>query len=203
MHFEPNEVYHVYNRGNNKQLIFFQDRNYLFLLNKVRTEWKKYCEILNYCLMPNHFHFMLIPNEDACKAVVMSEKVTNLQYLSKQIGHTLSSYTKAINVQNDTAGNLFQKKTKAKCLKEDFIINKNSNSIDYITTCFHYIHQNPLKANLVNDLKDWKYSSWPDYTGLRKGSFCNQEKLFQLTGLSKYNCVDQNILNEKVIENIF
>lgn len=204
MHFEPNEIYHVYNRGNNKQPIFFQKRNYLFFLKKIRTEWGKYCDILSYCLMPNHFHFMLVPNEDACKSIIMAEKNIPMQNLSKQIGITLSSYTKAINNQNATSGNLFQKKTKAKCLKEDPILKDNLNTIDYVTTCFLYIHQNPLKAGLVNNLKDWPYSSWPDYAGLRNGSLCNQEKIFQLTGLSKYDCITQNVLlNENIIERVF
>ena len=204
MHFNPNEVYHVYNRGNNKQPLFFQERNYHFFLNKVRTEWGQYCEILSYCLMPNHFHFMLTPNEDACKTILLADKTTHLQCLSKQIGMTLSAYTKAINVQNDTSGSLFQKKTKAKCLKEDLMLNENLNSIDYITTCFHYIHQNPLKANLVGNLKDWVYSSWLDYAGLRTGNLCNQEKLFQLTGLSEFDFLEQNrVLNENIVKGIF
>jgi len=36
MHFTPNEIYHVYNRGNDKQTIFFNDNNYIFFLNKVK-----------------------------------------------------------------------------------------------------------------------------------------------------------------------
>ena len=158
--------------------------------------------------MPNHFHFILTPNENACKQIIMAEKTTEMQYLSKQIGITLSSYTKAINNQNNTSGNLFQKKTKAKCLHNRLQDTLNyqapESAFDYLTNCFLYVHQNPLKAGLVKNLKDWPYSSWPDYAGLRNGGLCNQEKLFQLTGLSKYDCIDQNILlNEDAIKNIF
>lgn len=138
----------------------------------------------------------------------MAEKITSMQYLSKQIGITLSSYTNAINNQNNTSGNLFQKKTKAKCLRNgqqaNLIYQAPGSPLDYLTNCFFYIHQNPLKAGLVNNLKDWPYSSWLDYAGLRNGDLCNQEKLFQLTGLSKYDCIHQNIiLNENIIKNIF
>ena len=110
MHFLPNEAYHIYNRGNDQQTIFFQDKNYIFFLNKIRNEWKKYCDILAYCLMPNHFHFLIIPNKEACNHVFLDEKLTQIQFFSKAIGKTLSSYTKAINNQNQTTGNLFKRK---------------------------------------------------------------------------------------------
>ncbi|CAN5762157.1 transposase [soil metagenome] len=204
MHFEPNEVYHVYNRGNRKQQIFFQKRNYLYFLKKIKNEWPRYCEILSYCLMPNHFHFMLVPNENACETIVLAEKASHLQYMSKQIGMTLSSYTKAINIQNSTSGNLFQKKTKAKILWTDPVINEPLNKIDFIITCFFYIHQNPLKAGLVNSLENWDHSSWQDYAGLRNGNLCNQEMLYRLAGLSKIDCLNQiKNLNENIITDIF
>lgn len=41
--------------------------------------------------------------------------------------------------------------------------------------CFHYIHQNPLKANLVEQMEDWEMSYYKDYTGLRSGTLCNQQ----------------------------
>ena len=46
---------------------------------------------------------------------------------------------------------------------------------DYCSNCFHYIHQNPWKANLVKRLEDWEYSSFKDYAELRKGSLCNKQ----------------------------
>ena len=142
MHFIPNEVYHVYNRGNNKQLTFFNNDNYIFFLKKIKQEWKDYCDIICYCLMPNHFHFMLMPNEEGCKNITLGEKITHMQNFSKAIGKTLSSYTKAINIQNQTTGNLFQKKTQAKDLNANKAQGKFSTH-DYLLTCFYYIHQNP------------------------------------------------------------
>ena len=118
MHFTPEDIYHVYNRGNDKKTIFFNDNNYNFFLKKVRDEWTKYCEILAYTLMPNHFHFMLKPNAEACENIILGNKSTHMQNFSKTIGKTLSSYTQAINIQNGTTGNLFQKKTKCKCLSD-------------------------------------------------------------------------------------
>ncbi len=53
MHFAPHEYYHVYNRGNNKQPIFFNQVNYLFFLKKIRDQLLPCADIIAYCLMPN------------------------------------------------------------------------------------------------------------------------------------------------------
>ena len=205
MHFEQDNVYHVYNRGNNKQPIFFTEANYVYFLQKIKTEWKQYCEIFCYCLMPNHFHFMLMPNETGCESIVLGDKTTHIQNLSKAIGKTLSSYTKAVNVQNKTTGNLFQKKTKAKCLTENNRTISSFTNSDYLLTCFHYIHQNPKQANLIGNLKDWPYSSYPDYYGFRDGTLCNKILAMQIFDLSAFDFKINKIinLNDKIIEEIF
>ena len=203
MHFIANEVYHVYNRGNNKQPIFFNDDNYIFFLKKVRNEWKKYCDILCYCLMPNHFHFMIVPNKEACINIELGDKLTHIQNLSKAIGKTLSSYTKAINIQNQTTGNLFQRKTQAKCLTE---VSGHLEWPDtYLKTCFHYIHQNPLQANLVKHLREWQYSSYPDYYRHRNGTLCNRDMAMKLLSLSEIDFKNEEVvsLNEKIINQLY
>ena len=205
MHYEPNQIYHVYNRGNAKQPIFFTDANYLYFLQKIKTEWKKYADILCYCLMPNHFHVMLIPNEEGCKNIVLANKETHMQNLSKTIGKTLSSYTKAVNTQNKTTGNLFQKKTKAKLLTEATRTDKLFTNQDYILTCFYYFHQNPLKAKLVKLLSEWPYSSYRDYYNGRNGTICNKPLTMKLLGLSEIDFKKDSVeeLNHTIIERIF
>lgn len=105
-----------------------------------------------------------------------------IQSLTYWIGIVQSSYAQAINKQNGTTGSLFQSKTKAKALNES----------DDIIRCLHYIHQNPIKANLVRKLEAWEFSSFPDYAGSRNGKLCDQHLLFNLT----------NSDNEMVLENI-
>ena len=205
MHFEPDQIYHVYNRGNNKQPIFFTEANYFYFLQKIKTEWKKYADVFCYCLMPNHFHLMIVPNAAGCENIILADKETHMQNLSKTIGKTLSSYTKAINLQNKTTGNLFQKKTKAKSLTGPNTIIESFSNHAYLLTCFHYIHQNPLKAKLVNNLNDWLYSSYPDYYKNRKGTICNKTLVMQLLGLSEIDFEkDTNAeLNDDIIKGLF
>ncbi len=205
MHFEPEHIYHVYNRGNNKIRIFFGPHNYLFLPRKVKQEWLRFCDIFCYCLMPNHFHFMLQAKTEACEDISLKGRVTHLQNLSKTIGKTLSSYTQAINIQNQTTGNLFQKKTKAKCLTDVSMSAHNYTSCDYLINCFHYIHNNPLKATLVKQLKDWPYSSWLDYYGERNGNLCNKKLAMDRIGLTQIDLINSNeiIVNPALTELIW
>lgn len=109
----------------------------------------------------------------------------------------LSSYTQAINKQNKTSGSLFQQNTKAKA------IIKGSNLYDLL--CFHYIHQNPMKAKLVDKMEDWAYSSFKDYCGLRNGTLCDQELAFRLLDLDKKKFYDDSykIIGDDAIKNIF
>jgi len=150
-------------------------------------------------------HFLLVPNEGACNNIFLGDKLTHIQNLSKTIGKTLSSYTKAINIQNKCTGNLFQKKTQAKCLSD---IEAGSNQLtktDYPLTCFHYIHQNPLQANLVQELQEWPYSSFPDYYGYRNGTLSNKKLAMKLLSLSDLDFKNPTkfVLSEELILKIF
>ncbi|MEO5675152.1 MAG: hypothetical protein ABIQ74_10955 [Chitinophagales bacterium] len=126
MHFEAGKIYHVYNRGNNKQPIFFSEENYLFFLKKVDQYLKPSADIL----------------------------------------WLLSSYAKAINKAYYRTGNLFQQKTRSKCVMDGTV----SNAL----TVFHHIHQNALRAGMVKKMEDWSFSSFQDYLGIRQGKLCRK-----------------------------
>ncbi|HEV7780632.1 MAG TPA: transposase [Chitinophagaceae bacterium] len=200
MHFIPGEFYHVYNRGNNRQRIFFHDDNYLFFLKKISGQLKPVSEIIAYCLMPNHFHILVQATASSIK-----ERQTfggkPMQDLAYRIGVLLSSYCQAINKQNKTTGSLFQQKTKAKILNEE----NNTSGISYLEQCFCYIHQNPLVAGLVTSLSDWPYSSYLDYAGLRNDSLCRKEIFFNHTGFQQEDIVKicSAKMEEKLIDKLF
>lgn len=195
MEFFENELYHIYNRGNNRQKIFFKPDNYLFFLAKVRKFILPNCDIIAYCLMPNHFHFLINADSRTISTKVIADKEKNI--LSEGIRMLLSSYTQAINKQNKTSGSLFQQNTKAKA------IIKGSNLYDLL--CFHYIHQNPMKAKLIEKMEDWAYSSFKDYCGLRNGTLCDQELAFRLLDLDKkkFYADSYKIISDDDIKNIF
>lgn len=194
MQFFENELFHIYNRGNNQQQLFFKPENYLFFLKKVRKHILPYCDIMSWCLMPNHFHFLI----NADNRTVQTKKIagTERNVLSEGIRNLLSSYSQGINKQNNTTGSLFQQNTKAKP------ISKGSNFYD--GTCFHYIHQNPLKAKLVSKMEDWEYSSFKDHCAKRNGSLANQELAIRLLALdmSRFYEDSYRIIEDDDLKNI-
>jgi putative transposase len=200
MNFLPGEYYHVYNRGNNRQTVFFNERNYLFFLKKISDQLLPFSDMIAYCLMPNHFHFLLKANENGLKERD-SFGGKPMQELAYRIGILLSSYSQAVNKQNKTTGSLFQQKTKAKILSEE----ENGSRISYFEQCFHYIHQNPLVAGKVDKLQDWPFSSYPDYTGMRNGTICSKEIFYELTGMSMEDIVmkTNDQIEEKILEKLF
>ncbi len=187
MRFTENEIYHIYNRGNNKQPVFFHDSNYNYFLSRIRNDWRPHCKILAYCLMPNHFHLMIQATENSC-IEIPSYGGKPMQLLARKIGLTLSSYAQQINRQNKTTGSLFQQKTKAKCIstpetgQTTLRRGPTVSTPSYIINCMHYIHQNPWKANLVTKMEDWRYSSFLSYASIKEDHLCNRDILMDLTG---------------------
>ena len=202
MNLIPNEFYHIYNRGNNKQKIFFSDANYLFFLKKIRDQLSPVCKIISYCLMPNHFHFIIMATE---KSIIERASFGGkpMQEFPYRIGILLSSYSQAINKQNKTTGSIFQQKTKAKILVE----RTGELQDNYLVNCFHYLNKNPVNSNLVKKLSQWPYSSYLDYTGLRDGTLCDQELFFSLTGLTANDVIsggrNENDLDEDYIKKFY
>lgn len=90
MEFAEGHVYHVYNRGNNSQTVFFTHENYLFFLEKMRKYMLPHSDILAWCLLPNHFHLMIAVKK---VAVEISEQVTS-------DGFKLDPMTRAHRINN-------------------------------------------------------------------------------------------------------
>ena len=184
MQLEENHIYHIYNRGNNSQTIFFNRENYLFFLEKLKRYITPFADILAWCLMPNHFHLMVYVNKVAIELseqVTLSHQLTRERTLNESISILLRSYTRAINKQENRTGSLFQHRTKAICLTEisgispawfqseyGAIINVDDPEKAYPQTCFNYIHHNPVHAGLINNAGEWEFSSFLDYAGKKK-----------------------------------
>jgi len=71
--------------------------------------------------------------------------------------------------------------------------------------CFHYLHRNPLNANLVKELSQWHYSSYLDYAELRNGSLCDKKLFFSLTGLTLSDVINsgQNDFDDDYIKKFY
>lgn len=189
MFFNEDTFYHIYNRGINKQDIFFSKENYLFFVSKLKKLIAPHCSILAYCLMPNHFHLLIYMSKHNTGFISSGQ----MQTLVRKLGTLQSSYTRAINLQENRSGSLFQGKFKAVEL-----------SSEHATTCFHYIHQNPVKAKLTNALEKWGFSSYREYIGNSIFQLCDKTTAYKHLNIAEDIELFKNdslnvIINENVI----
>ena len=198
MQFEKGYLYHIYNQGNNHQKVYFNSENYHYFLKKIRFHILPYADIIAWCLMPNHFHLMVLVNRvDSSEGFAPSEALASSEALAKNqpsgtfnhsIGVMLRAYTNAINKQRNRSGSLFRKNTKAECvncfkgLTPSFVVKDGvtQNNLlipesQYPQVLFNYIHQNPVKAGLVKNETEWEFSSALDYAGDRSGTLINKK----------------------------
>ena len=217
MDFEQHNIYHIYNQGNNKQKIFFIKENYYFFIGKIKTHVLQFADILAWCLMPNHFHIMVYVNypeliagvTDNCSEthpMTSSHRMSAPLSLNNSIAILLRSYTRAINKQENRTGSLFKPHTKAECLtnssgitpaffntKNGTMINRPINAKEYPQICFNYIHNNPVKAWLVDAPDEWEFSSFREFFGgeiLVNKTRVNQLGLHHLSGIDSLNPIN-------------
>lgn len=192
MHFESDHIYHIYNRGNNSQTIFFNRDNYLFFLKKMRKHIVPHCDVISWCLMPTHFHLMVFVRSvdiEITQQVTPSQLLSRTRTFNDSISILLRSYTRAIQKQESRTGSLFQNRTKANCVTKvesltpawfqtnyRATINILDAEKEYPQMRFNYIHENPITDGIVQNMEDWEFSSYSDYVGLREGKLISKER---------------------------
>ncbi|MFM2306210.1 MAG: hypothetical protein RLZZ367_879 [Bacteroidota bacterium] len=143
------EFYHLYNRGNNGENLFYNHENYIYFLKKYDFYLSDYIDTYAYCLLPNHFHLLIrvkqfdsFPKEDS--------KLAYEYRCSEQFRRFFMSYAKAINKQQERTGSLFENAFKR----------KQVNSEVYMSRLICYIHTNPRKHGITDDFQNYLYSSY-------------------------------------------
>jgi REP element-mobilizing transposase RayT len=150
---EFGKYYHIYHRGNNREPIFFEKRNYLYFLKLYGRYIVPVAHTLAYCLMNNHFHFLIqTKTEPQISDFLKKSDISSGQIIepSEQFRRLFISYTKAINKAYGRTGSLFENKFGRIEVKND----------RYLCNLIQYIHHNPQKHGFVNDFRDWPYSSY-------------------------------------------
>ncbi len=159
MRFYNNQLFHIYNQGNNKQQVFFNDENYKFFLWKMRSYLTPFGDLIAFVLMPNHYHWLFFVRQKEVDRTIVNthlDKVENqrrrIKYgkkfipregrgdsdiqkmdLNEAIGMVERTYTRAINKQRERTGSLFRKEAKAKdaWIDEFVTVKKNSGQLDF------------------------------------------------------------------------
>lgn len=181
--FANNYYYHVFNRGIDRREVFTDKREFLRAVEtlkyyrfsslkiklsrflKLTEEEKskllsklaenKLVEIISFCLMPNHFHFLLKQLQD--------------NGISKFLANFTNSYTKYFNTKHERNGPLFQGLFKAVFVETD----------EQLVHLSRYIHLNPSTSSIIeiDNLKDYQWSSFSEYLNLIKGEICATEEI--------------------------
>ncbi len=159
---EPENFYHLYNHSNGNDVIFKTHENYMFFMRQYTQRVVPVCDTFAYCLMPNHFHFLIrvLPENKLEKYFQQKyerrykKAFLNFQtfgkLVSKEFSNLFSSYTQAFNTQKGRIGSLFNPNFKQKKIDSE----------KYLIKTVHYIHNNPIHHGFVGKIEDWKYSSY-------------------------------------------
>jgi REP element-mobilizing transposase RayT len=159
--FQP--VFHIYNRSNDRATLFTEDRYYNYFLKKVDLNFAEVAHLLGYCLMPNHFHFLLTPKHPVTVKLTLDGKPLSRmpnKHIGEAVRRTLMGFTKGFNNELALTGSRFQQRTKCK-YHHGFL----GHGLDYV-------HFNPTEAKLVDHPGEWGYSSYNEYSGLIDSEYC-------------------------------
>jgi putative transposase len=133
----PGLIYHVVNRGNDRQVIFAEDEDYRHYLNTIQRYKKKYqFKLFAYCLMTNHVHLLI--------------KTTGGGSISKIMQSITVAHTRRYNFKYRRCGHVWQGRFHSPIVSED----------NYMLTAMRYIEQNPLRAGMVKGIADYPWSSY-------------------------------------------
>ena len=135
--FVADMPYHIIQRGNNRQDIFFSDTDYKFFLEELGEAKDKHpCHIYGYCLMTNHFHLLVEPKEKK-----------NISLLMKLLG---AKYVRYVNKFHGRTGTLWEGRFKCSLIQAE----------PYFMACLRYIEMNPVRAGMVDSPELYRWSSF-------------------------------------------
>lgn len=150
---------HIIQRGHNRQATFFGDQDYRHYLNFLRDACVRHsCQLHAYVLMTNHVHLLMTPNEPSAIVKVM-----------QSVGRRYVGY---VNDLYQRTGTLWEGRYKASLVDSE----------QYVLGCYRYIELNPVRANLVNDPRDYPWSSFLHHVGERNDAFVSDHVHYMALG---------------------
>ena len=174
-------VYHVMTRGNNRQVVFKDDEDYsryIAIMEQYRDKYK--FKLYHYVLMNNHVHLVLQP----------SERGGGLSEIMKGIN---LSYAYHYKKKYKHVGHFWQDRYKSIIVAED----------EYLLACGSYVELNPVRAHMVKDPKDYRWSSYNWYAYGKEDHVIDKQPAYQNFGRNvqerqqKYRAFVKGMLKEK------
>ena len=189
---QPGSYYHIYNRGNNREVIFREIENYYFFLGRYQKYLGNLVDTYAYCLMPNHFHFLIRVKGEAQEYKSLEDFCTlprqpprYLTPLQQAFRDFFISYARSFNNRYSRTGSLFQYKFKRRI----------ADDIPYRLRLVTYIHNNPVVAGLVHQPGDWTFSSYRAILAKNTTALKREAVLNWFDGRASFIAAHQNFYN--------
>ena len=183
-HLEPDFYYHIYNRGINGGQIFFNDNNCSYFLKLLKEKASLVADFYCYCILSNHFHILVkIKSEEKIRENFAEKNEIEIsKIISQQFSNAFNSYTQAINKHFGRTGKLFELPFRRKLITSE----------EYLIKAILYIHNNPKKHFITNEIFDYSNSSLPIIV-LNDSNFIKSKEVIELFGdMENLKIVHQN-----------
>ena len=141
--FLPRMPLHIVQRGHDRNAVFVQQADYAYYLENLRqAKSDLLIKVFGYCLMTNHVHLLLAPNDDASS-------------VSRLMKILAARQTRYVNKLEKRSGTLWEGRFKASLIDSD----------SYLLACYRYVDLNPVRAKIVNTPIEYRWSSFGDHVG--------------------------------------
>jgi len=186
--FEAGHYYHIYNRGNNKEDIFMENKNYNFFLFRLKKYILPIADVYAYCLLKNHFHIVLRIKSEGDLPGTFKNKI-HLPF-----SNFFTAYAKSINTAYGRTGSLFQEHLQRSKIEKD----------EYLKQVILYVHLNPVKHKFTNDFKTYIFSSYKTFLSDKPTSIDREYILELFEGKENFEFChsESSIKYENVVEEI-
>lgn len=190
---EPDKFYHIWNRGNNRDNLFYKQKNYEYFLRLYDEHMDSVVETYAFCLLPNHFHLLIRTKMFHQFGETSKKQRSNPVSIAFQ--QLFTAYSKAINIQERRTGSLFQKPFKR----------LEVNHPKYFAALVHYIHTNPQKHGIIDDFRQYPWCSYERIIKSRPSKLMKDEVVNWFSNKENYleyhsNNVDLEIIKHLIIE---
>jgi putative transposase len=195
---EFGQCYHIWNRGNNQENIFLEERNYHHFLRLYSKHVLPIADTYAYCLLRNHFHVLVriktVEEQEQTLQTLRASGGTPAETLrvfkprspSQQFGNLFNAYAKAINKTYGRTGSLFHNPFGRVSVTSDA----------HFVHLIAYIHQNPQKHGFVEDFRTWPYSSYHACLSRKPTRLMREEVLDWFDGPTAFQAFHRQAVNE-------
>jgi len=185
---EWGQTYHIYSRGNNREDLFFEERDYPYFLRLYGEHIYPIADTYAYCLLRNHFHLLVRVREQEEVAALAGQTVAKRKP-SQSFSNLFNAYTRTVNQSHGRTGSLFERPFGRKLVTSD----------GYLSWLVIYIHRNPEKHRFVADFREWPYSSYHSLLVTRPTRLQREEVLGWFDGIAGFVRVHNEGGDEKRI----